>query len=158
MAPGVFTYDEWDYVDEHLCILSGLYGVLRARDGIIPYRLEMQAKIDLNGVKSLYDYWECLLYEAIDDDLIINLASKEYSDSIRKYIGSNVKFVDVIFGSFVNGKLVTKPTEAKACRGAMVRFMASNNVKDIAGIKEFNLFGYKFNNELSSDLKLVFVK
>ena len=75
MAPSVFTYDEWDYIDKHLFILSGLYGVLKPRDGIIPYRLEMQAKIDLSGVKSLYDYWNDLIYKVVsfDDDIIINL-------------------------------------------------------------------------------------
>ena len=160
MAPSVFTYDEWDYIDKHLFILSGLYGVLKPRDGIIPYRLEMQAKIDLSGVKSLYDYWNDLIYKVVsfDDDIIINLASKEYSDSIRKYVGGNVKMIDITFGSLVNNKVIVKATEAKANRRAMVRFMATNNVTDIEGIKKYNCLGYKFNSELSSDLNLVFIK
>ena len=158
MAPGVFTYDEWDYVDKHLRILSGLYGVLRPRDGVIPYRLEMQAKIDFKGVNSLYDYWQDELYNEIEDDVIINLASLEYSAAVRPYLKDNVKMIDIIFVCNYKGKLITKPTEAKANRGAMVRFMAENNVDDINGIKLYNRNGYKFSEDLSSDLSLVFVK
>lgn len=156
MAPNVFSYDEWDYIDKHLFILSGLYGVLRPRDGVIPYRLEMQAKISLNGITSLYEFWSDKIYKVVEDDIIINLASKEYSDSIRKYC--KVKMIDIIFASFVNGKLVTKPTEAKANRGAMVRFMAENNITDINEIKLYNRNGYSYRSDLSDDCKFVFVK
>lgn len=158
MAPSVFTYDEWDYLDKHLYILSGLYGALRSRDGVIPYRLEMEARIDFNGYKSLYDYWSDKIYNYIKDDIIINLASKEYSDAVSPYLSKDVKMINIIFLCEHNKKLVTKPTEAKANRGAMVRFMAENKIEDINDIKLYNRNGYKYNDDLSDDLNIVFVK
>lgn len=158
MAPSVFTYDEWDYLDKHLYILSGLYGALRSRDGVIPYRLEMEARIDFNGYKSLYDYWSDKIYNYIKDDIIINLASKEYSDAVRPYLNKDVKMINIVFLCEHNKKLVTKPTEAKANRGAMVRFMAENKIEDINDIKLYNRNGYKYNDDLSDDLNIVFVK
>ena len=158
MAPSVFTYDEWDYLDKHLYILSGLYGALRSRDGVIPYRLEMEARIDFNGYKSLYDYWSDKIYNYIKDDIIINLASKEYSDAVRPYLSKDVKMINIVFLCEHNKKLVTKPTEAKANRGAMVRFMAENKIEDINDIKLYNRNGYKYNDDLSDDLNIVFVK
>jgi len=158
MAPSVFTYDEWDYLDKHLYILSGLYGALRSRDGVIPYRLEMEARIDFNGYKSLYDYWSDKIYNYIKDDIIINLASKEYSDAVRPYLSQDVKMINIVFLCEHNKKLVTKPTEAKANRGAMVRFMAENKIEDINDIKLYNRNGYRYNDDLSDDLNIVFVK
>ena len=81
MAPAVFTQDAWDYVQEHLRILSGFYGVLRPLDGVTPYRLEMQAKAKVGGAGNLYDFWGSRIYENVldGDRIIINLASKEYS-------------------------------------------------------------------------------
>ena len=88
MAPAVFEYGHFDYVQEHLRILSAFYGVLKAMDGVTPYRLEMQAKATINGYSNLYDFWGIDLYEAVRDEsgIIINLASKEYSKCIEKYL------------------------------------------------------------------------
>ena len=87
MAPAIFEDGHFDYVQEHLRILSAFYGSLKAMDGVTPYRLEMQAKAAVGGTKNLYEYWEDLLYKDVRDDsgIIINLASKEYSKCIEKY-------------------------------------------------------------------------
>ena len=88
MAPIVFEEEHFNYVQEHLRILSAFYGVLKPLDGITPYRLEMQAKAAIGGSKNLYDFWgENLYRELIDDSrIIVNLASKEYSKCIEKYL------------------------------------------------------------------------
>ena len=99
MAPAVFEDGHFDYVREHLCILSGFYGVLRAMDGVTPYRLEMQAKADIKGCGSLYDFWGRDLYDAVRDNsgIIINLASKEYSKCIEKYLTSKDTYITITF-------------------------------------------------------------
>ena len=81
MAPSVFEDRQFDYIQNHLRILSAFYGVLKPMDGVTPYRLEMQAKVGIGDAKNLYEYWGDLLYRSVIDDsrIIINLASKEYS-------------------------------------------------------------------------------
>ena len=81
MAPGVFTRQEFDYVQEHLRILSGFYGILKPFDGVTPYRLEMQAKLKVGQAKDLYSFWDNCLAEQLfaETDCILNLASREYS-------------------------------------------------------------------------------
>lgn len=88
MAPAVFEDGQYDYVQEHLRILSGFYGVVRPMDGVVPYRLEMQAKAAVSGYKNLYDFWGDSLYRKVTHSsrIIINLASKKYSKCIEKYL------------------------------------------------------------------------
>ena len=88
IAPQVFTVKELQYIQEHLCILSGFYGVLKPFDGVTPYRLEMGTKMEIEGCRDLYEFWGDKLYQSVTDEdgIIINLASKEYSQSISKYI------------------------------------------------------------------------
>lgn len=159
MAPNVLEDDAFDYIQEHLRILSGFYGVLKPLDGITPYRLEMQAKAAINGSKDLYDFWGKLLYEEVMDDsgIIVNLASKEYSKCIEKYLTDDDIFISISFvemGS--SGKLVTKGTYAKMARGEMVRYMAENLAQSVDDIKGFDRLGYSYRDDLSSDTELVF--
>ena len=109
MAPGVFTQDELDYIQEHLRILSGFYGILKPFDGVTPYRLEMQAKLKCGESKDLYSYWGNSIAEHLfaETDSIINLASKEYSVSISKYLPEHIRFITCIFGEENNGKVST---------------------------------------------------
>ena len=81
MAPSVFENSQFEYVQNHLRILSAFYGVLKPMDGVTPYRLEMQAKVEIGDAKNLYEYWNDMLYRSVIDEsrIIINLASKEYS-------------------------------------------------------------------------------
>lgn len=160
MAPAVFECGHFDYVQEHLCILSAFYGVLKAMDGVVPYRLEMQAKAGIGGTKNLYEFWGKALYDAVRDDsgIIINLASKEYSKCVEKYVTTDDRFITVSFCGNVGGKLVTKGTYAKMARGEMVRYMAENNVQAPEDIKSFDRLGYTFCEDESNRSEYVFVK
>lgn len=157
MAPAVFEYEQLDYVQEHLCILSAFYGALRPMDGVTPYRLEMQAKAAIGGHKDLYDLWGKRLYDVVrDDGLIINLASKEYSKCIEKYLSDRDTYITVSFVEQSGEKLLTKGTYAKMARGEMVRFMAEKQIENPEDIKAFNRLGYVFRQELSSETEFVF--
>ena len=160
MAPAVFENQMLAYVQEHLRILSGFYGVLKPLDGVTPYRLEMQAKAKVNGTGDLYDFWGDRLYREVLDDshIIINLASKEYSKCIEKYLLPKDRFITCIFGELSNGKVVQKGTYAKMARGEMVRFMAENNISESEDMKQFNRLGYRFVDHLSTDMEYVFIK
>ncbi len=158
MAPAVFEDSCFDYVQEHLRILSGFYGVLRPMDGVTPYRLEMQAKAAISGHRDLYDLWGSKIYNEVKDDsgVIINLASKEYSKCIEKYLSSDDCYITVTFGEMVNGKLVTKGTYAKMARGEMVRYMAENKITNPKEIRNFDRLGYVYREDLSGDTEIVF--
>ncbi len=158
MAPAVFEYGHFDYVQEHLRILSAFYGSLKAMDGVTPYRLEMQAKATIGNTKNLYEYWGDLLYKDVRDEsgIIINLASKEYSKCIEKYLSAEDTYITVTFCELSDGKLVTKGTYAKKARGEMVRYMAENGIENPAEIKNFNRLGYIFRDDLSSETEYVF--
>lgn len=158
MAPAVFGDSSFDYVQEHLRILSGFYGVLKPMDGVTPYRLEMQAKAGIDGSKDLYDLWSSRLYDEVRDEtgIIINLASKEYSKCIEKYLKPDDTYITVNFCEKSGDKLVTKGTYAKMARGEMVRFMAENMIEDPADIRKFNRLGYVYRDDLSSNTEIVF--
>ncbi len=158
MAPAVFEDSSFDYVQEHLRILSGFYGVLKPMDGVTPYRLEMQAKADIDGYKNLYDLWGARLYDEVCDGtgLIINLASKEYSKCIEKYLKAGDHYITVNFCEMSGNKMVTKGTYAKMARGEMVRFMAENQIENPSDIKKFNRLGYVYRDDLSNETEIVF--
>ena len=158
MAPAVFEETHLDYVQKHLRILSAFYGVLKPMDGVTPYRLEMQAKANIAGTKDLYDFWEKRLYEEVrdEDGVIINLASKEYSKCIEKYLTPKDTYITCVFGEIINNKFVQKGTYAKMARGEMVRFMAEQKIEDPKELRNFNRLGYVFREDLSSDEKYVF--
>ena len=160
MAPGVFTQREFDYVQEHLRILSGFYGLLRPFDGVTPYRLEMQAKLKVQDAKDLYAYWGSCIAESLfgETDTIIDLASKEYSICVSKYLPSHVRLISCVFGEEKDGKLIEKGTMCKMARGEMVRFMAENQVSDPEQLKDFDRLNYQFSGDLSNDNKFVFLR
>ena len=160
MAPSVFEDNQFSYVQDHLRILSAFYGVLKPMDGVITYRLEMQAKLRVGDYKDLYAYWGDNLYKSIVDEshVIINLASKEYSKCIEKYLNERDRYITITFCELLNGKLVTKGTYAKMARGEMVRYMAENNISDVEKIKSFDRLDYVYRDELSSDDEYVFEK
>lgn len=160
MAPAVFEYDEFDYVQENLRILSAFYGLIRPMDGVTPYRLEMQAKAAIGNYKNLYDYWGRKLYDALVDEsrVIINLASKEYSKCIEKYLTKEDRFITCIFGEWDGKKVVQKGVYAKMARGEMVRFMAQNKITHPEEIKKFDHLGYCFADKLSNENVYVFLK
>lgn len=160
MAPDIFTAEEWNYVGDHLRILSGFYGILNARDGVTPYRLEMQAKLSVAGKKDLYDYWGPRLYDRLTEDgdrVIINLASKEYSRAVEPWLKEGDTYITCIFGTEICGKIKVKATAAKMARGEMVRFMAAKDINDPEQIKAFDHLGYHYREEYSSEKEFVFM-
>lgn len=158
MAPAVFESDHFDYIQDHLRILSAFYGVLRPLDGVTPYRLEMQAKASIGGQKDLYAFWGRRLYDAVIDEsrIIINLASREYYKCIEKYLTNEDRFITITFCEKSQDKLMTKGTYAKMARGEMVRFMAENRLEDPVQIQRFDRLGYVFRDCLSSETEYVF--
>ena len=159
MAPNVFTNDEFDYVEEHLRIISGFYGILRPFDGLVPYRLEMQAKLKIGREKDLYAFWGSIPAQKLlsETDCIIDLASKEYSQAIVKHLPASCKLISCVFGEEVNGKIIEKGTMCKMARGEMVRFMAEKHVQSPYELKTFNRLKYSYAPEISTENKYVFL-
>ena len=137
-------------------------------DGVVPYRLEMQAKAAVSGWKNLYDFWGDSLYREVIDDpkglasrrsrTIVNLASKEYSRCIEKHIRPNDQYITCVFGELEEKKVVQKGVYAKMARGEMVRFMAGIQAETPEQIKAFNWSGYHYDQERSSDREFVFIR
>ena len=160
MGPSVFENSQLDYVQRHLHILSGFYGVLMPLDGVAPYRLEMQAKAAMNGHTNLYDFWGDMLYWEILDDsrIIVNLASKEYSKCVEKYLAPEDRFITCVFGEIEHGKVVQKGVYAKMARGDMVHYLAEIQADVPEQIKGFNISGYHFDAERSTETEYVFIR
>ena len=160
MAPGVFSDREFAYVQEHLRILSGFYGILKPFDGVTPYRLEMQAKLKAGEAKDLYGYWNSRLAEHLfaETDCIVNLASKEYSVCISRYLPDSVRFITCVFGEERDGKIIEKGTMCKMARGEMVRYLAEHAITDPRRIRAFDRLDYRFDERQSSDNLYVFIK
>jgi cytoplasmic iron level regulating protein YaaA (DUF328/UPF0246 family) len=160
MAPQVFTDEALDYIKNHLRILSGFYGVLSPFDGVVPYRLEMQAKAKVRRSKDLYDFWKDKIYKNLvkKDRVILNLASKEYSKCVEAYLSPKDCFITCVFGELSKGKVIQKGTIAKMARGEMVRFLAENQIDNPEDVKRFSELSYEYNKELSSDKEYVFIR
>lgn len=159
MAPGVFTDQEFAYVQKHLRILSGFYGILKPFDGVTPYRLEMQAKLRIGECKDLYAYWGDSLTATLlaDTDCIVNLASREYSLSVSKYLPNDCRFITCVFGEEKDGKIIEKGTMCKMARGEMVRYMAENQISQPEQMQSFDRLHYRFSKERSDETTYVFV-
>ena len=139
-------------------ILSGLYGILRPFDGVTPYRLEMQAKLRVGERQDLYAYWGDSLAKKLfsETDCIVNLASREYSVCVSKYLPANVRFITCVFGEEKDGKVIEKGTMSKMARGEMVRFMAEKQITDPEKLKSFDRLNYRFEPARSDDELFVF--
>ena len=160
MAPGVFTDQEFGYIQEHLRILSGFYGILRPFDGVTPYRLEMQAKLKIGACKDLYAYWGDRLVQTLcaECNCILNLASREYSICVSKYLPDTARFITCVFGEENDGKVIEKGTMCKMARGEMVRFMAQYQIENPDQIKSFDRLNYRFDESRSDDSTYIFLR
>ena len=160
MAPDVLESQQLDYIQQHLRILSGFYGLLRPFDGVTPYRLEMQAKLPLDGHRDLYQFWGSRLADvlAAETDCILNLASNEYSKAVRPHLPANVRFVTCVFAELKNGKPIEKGTFCKMARGQMVRFLAEHAAACPEDAKAFDQLGYRFSPDFSTETELVFLR
>ena len=157
MAPGVMTAGQLEYLREHLRMLSGFYGLLRPFDGVTPYRLEMQAKLSVDGAKDLYAFWGDSLAKHLEGDWVLNLASKEYSKAVTPYLPES-SVLTCVFGEWLNGKVIEKGTMCKMARGQMVRWLAENGIEKAEKIREFADLEYRFDTELSTENTFVFIK
>ena len=160
MAPGVFETGQFVYIQEHLRILSGFYGLLRPFDGVAPYRLEMQARLSVDGHKDLYSFWgeELAGGLAAETDFVLNLASKEYSKAVEPHLPPTVRFLTCTFGELKGGKVIEKGTMCKMARGQMVRWLAENNVTAPEEIKGFTDLDYRFSPAHSTENNYVFIR
>lgn len=145
-----------------LRILSGLYGLLKPLDLMQPYRLEMGTKLPIGTKKNLYDFWKSTITKSLNeelekDELFINLASKEYFDAVdvKKL---KVPFITPEFKDYKDGKLKIISFFAKKARGMMVRYIIETNAETIDDLKGFNYEGYAFDENLSTEKKLVFTR
>ena len=152
------------YMQDSLRILSGLYGLLKPLDIIKPYRLEMGTKLSINGSKNLYEFWKEKVTDKLnseiksDDELIINLASNEYFDSIDSK-NLKGKIISPQFKDFKNGKLKMISFYAKKARGLMSRHLIENEAENIELILSFQKEGYFYSEvETSDQLKPTFVR
>ncbi len=152
------------YAQDHLRILSGLYGLLRPMDAIQPYRLEMGTKMANPRGKSLYDFWGSRISETLEGDLsghadrtIVNLASNEYFKAVDR----DALSAPVITASFLNvkdGEARRLMYHVKFARGLMARWIMSNRVDRADGLKDFNAEGYTFDAKASNDEEMVFTR
>ena len=160
LAPGVLETGDLDYLRDHLRILSGFYGLLAPFDGVVPYRLEMGARLAADGCPDLYAFWGDALARALAEgtDLVLNLASREYSRAVAPHLPPAVKLLTCVFGEESNGKIVEKGTLCKMARGEMVRWLAQNRVERPEDVRRFEALGYRYAPEHSTETQLVFVK
>lgn len=140
-----------EQMQQSLRILSGLYGILKPLDLIQPYRLEMGTNMKVGRKKNLYEYWkkditDFLNDELEEDELFINLASKEYFSAIDSK-KLKVPVITPVFKDWKNDKLRVISFFAKQARGSMVKYILEENVQDIAGLKGFNYMDYTFSQE-----------
>ncbi|MDR2205689.1 MAG: peroxide stress protein YaaA [Flavobacteriaceae bacterium] len=151
-----------DYLQKNYRILSGLYGLLKPSDEIMPYRLEMGRNFKFDKYKNLYEFWTekitaQLNSELKKDEIVLNLASTEYAKSIdRKKL--NAKIIDFEFYELKSGKPKTIVIYTKHARGLIVRFCAETQAKTLNDVKAFNYENYLIDEKLSTDNKLVFTR
>ena len=153
-----------EWAQEHLRILSGLYGLLRPLDSIEPYRLEMGSKLKGSHGNSLYEYWDDKISKNLNEhakkigtDILVNCASNEYFNVIKPNTLS-LRVITPIFMERKNGQEKIISFYAKNARGAMARFIIQNRLVDFEEIKNFHLDGYIFEPLKSDENKYIFIR
>lgn len=156
--------DQVVYLQNHLAILSGLYGALRPLDNMLPYRLEMGTKFANHKGKNLYEFWGSEVtdwvnaqLEASGSNTLVNLASNEYFKVIQPK-AINGQIITPIFKDWKNGQYKIISFYAKKARGLMARYAAVEKVEQVEDLKYFNYEGYAFNPELSNEKDWVFTR
>lgn len=155
---------ELKYAQDHLRILSGLYGILRPLDLMQPYRLEMGTKLANENGEDLYDFWGALLTQKCNDDTkeyghkaVVNLASNEYISSIRPG-ALDVPFITCHFKEIKDGKAKVIGLYAKKARGMMARYIIKNRIEDPEDLRGFDMDGYQYDDSASTGSDLVFTR
>ena len=164
LRANTFSNKDFGFAQDHLRILSGLYGILKPLDLIQPYRLEMGVSFQNPKGKNLYDFWKQSITDNLNDTLakhpspvIVNCASIEYFSAIdlSKLKGS---ILSIVFKEYRNGELKFISFNAKKARGLMTQYIVKNKIDDHTNIKDFNYEDYKFDSKLSEDSKFVFTR
>ena len=148
-------------LQKKLRILSGLYGLLKPLDLIQPYRLEMGTCLKIGKKANLHQFWNEIITNYLNEELkgkvLVNLASKEYFKAIDvKKLCSPI--IEAEFKDYKNGKYKFIYLFAKRARGMMARFIIDNNIEKAEDLKQFNLSGYSFNKNLSSETNFIFTR
>ncbi|HSW99512.1 MAG TPA: YaaA family protein [Patescibacteria group bacterium] len=148
-----------DYADEHLRILSGLYGILRPYDGICPYRLEMGYKFPARPYANLYAYWgDAIAATLPKEGLIVNLSSVEYSKVVVPFVdGERIVTPKFLTMDKKTGTPVFAVVHAKIARGAFARWLVTSRMIDETRFKEFADIGYRYDESLSTSKEPTFV-
>lgn len=155
-----FSKEDLEFTQNHLSILSGLYGLLRPLDLMQAYRLEMGTKFMNKRGKNLYEFWGNKITKEINQrekDYVVNLASNEYFKAVNKK-DLKAEIITPVFKDEKNGKLKIVSFYAKKARGMMSRFIIQNRIKKIEELKNFNLGGYSYNDNLSNTKEWVFTR
>jgi len=156
--------DEMAFAQEHLRILSGLYGVLRPRDALQAYRLEMGSRLKTERGKNLYQYWGSKISEALNaqaaatqSEVLVNCASQEYFGAVDlEHLRPRV--ITPVFMENKNGTPKVVSFYAKRARGAMARYIVQNRLKEADSLLEFDSGGYAYQPALSEADKPVFLR
>lgn len=180
LAPEVLDLDGLAWLQDHLWVLSGFYGCARPFDAVQPYRLEMGAKLAIDGARDLYAFWGDRIARTIEDagaagpneastpaaaahapaaathapGAIVNLASVEYAKAVLPHVAPSTQVVTCIFGEDVRaGKPVQRATASKIARGSMVRWMAEQRLERVEDLTRFAI-GYRYAPELDREQRL----
>ena len=164
LNPDTLKPKDIDFLQQHLVILSGLYGYLRPLDLIQPYRLEMKTTLKNPRGKDLYAFWGDLIAKALTklqrdhkNKTIINLASGEYYKAVAQAINPE-QVLTISFKEKKGNAYKVIGINAKRARGAMTRYIAEHKIKDPKKLIEFDIDRYRFNGTLSGDNELVFTR
>lgn len=154
--------DDMEYANQHVRILSGLYGILRPSDAILPYRLEMGTSLKVGRRDDLYMFWQDKIKAYFKENiapetLVVNLASNEYFKAVEKAKVKN-KVLDIEFKDFSNGKFKIVSFFAKKARGLMADYIVKNRIDSAEKLKGFDSEGYYFDDKESSEDKYVFLR
>lgn len=164
IAADTLKPEQIDYLQQHVRLLSGLYGVLRPLDLMQPYRLEMGTAFANTRGKNLYEFWGDKITDLLnqtlkqaDSDVLINLASQEYFKSVNTK-KLNARLITPIFKDEKNGKYKIISFYAKRARGLMVRYAAEHGITEPEMLKNFDYEGYSFNEAASNEAEWVFMR
>lgn len=160
-----FSDEELAYAQEHLRLLSGLYGVLRPLDLMQPYRLEVSSSLKNPKGTNLYDFWREKMTHSVlkalknsgDPRIILNLASSEYFKALDLK-NTRAKVIDVEFYEYKNDVFKQIVIYTKKARGMMARFVIQNRIESLEDLKGFDKEGYWYSPQMSTEKKMVFVR
>lgn len=162
MEADKWSASDMEFAQSHLLILSGLYGILRPQDVILPYRLEMGTSLSVARKGNLYKFWKTPLHEYFEqeiqqDETLVNLASNEYFKAVQT-AGAKQRVINITFKDLSKGKYRVLAFFAKKARGRMANYMVQNRIDTVNQLKDFNLDNYYFDPETSTAEELVFLR